>query len=138
MNENSLEKIFGGFSEEEKQISLDNSFPYIFTKANFFILDGPKSYSKKDALGLPDDSFSKNDLMLINIGCKQIIKGVGLTMDKPLKNLGINGCHKLFQLFHYKFLDQKAYRNDDGSFLDEMTFEHIVNKKRVTYYNLVN
>ena len=47
MNENSLEKIFGGFSEEEKQISLDNSFPYIFTKANFFISDGPESLVKK-------------------------------------------------------------------------------------------
>ena len=54
----------------------------------------------------------------------------------PFRNLGIRGCHKLFELFHFKFTNQQVTKVPDGM-LDNMTFKHVVDNKGITYYNLV-
>ena len=132
-----LEKLFENLSDKEKELALQNRLPYIFTKASYFIIQGPKLYSEKDALMMPDDSYSNEDIENLNIGCKQLINGIGLTLDNPLKELGVRGCHKLFNLFHFKMVDQKAFKNKDGNFVDMMTFRHVADQKEITYYNLV-
>ena len=48
-------------SEEDKDLALQNGLPYIFTKASYFIKQGPKLYSE-DTLKMPDDSYSNEDL----------------------------------------------------------------------------
>jgi len=89
-------------SEKDSSSALENRFPYIFTKASHFIKEGHELYSEKDAFNFPDGSFSKQDIELIEIGCKQLIKGIGLSLENPLRKIGVRGCHKLFQLFHFE------------------------------------
>ena len=74
---------------------------------------------------------------LLKIGCNQLINGIGLSMENPLKELGVRGCHKLFNLFHFEMVSQKAFKNKDGNFVDMMTFRHVADQKEITYYNLV-
>ena len=133
----SLNYILNDLSESEKLCYLKNRYPYIFTKASYFIKQGPKLYSEKDALKMPDDSFSNEDLENLKIGCNQLISGVGLSLENPLKELGVRGCHKLFNLFHFEMVSQKAFKNKDGNFVDMMTFKHVADQKEITYYNLV-
>ena len=133
----SFNYILNDLTESEKLYYLKNRYPYIFTKASYFIKQGPKLYSEKDALKMPDDSFSNEDLEILKIGCNQLINGIGLSLENPLKELGVRGCHKLFNLFHFEMVSQKAFQNKDGNFVDMMTFRHIADQKEITYYNLV-
>ncbi len=132
-----LEKLFEKLSEKDKELALENRLPYIFTKASYFIQQGPKLYSEKDALDMPDDSFSDEDIKSLKIGCKQLTNGIGLSLENPLKEIGVRGCHKLFNLFHFEMISQTASRNKDGNFVDMMTFKHVVDQNKVTFYNLV-
>ena len=72
-----LEKLFEKLSEEDKDLALQNRLPYIFNKASYFIKQGPKLYSENDALKMPDDSFSNEDLENLKIGCNQLIVVLG-------------------------------------------------------------
>ena len=132
-----LEEIIKKLSKKDSELAFQNRFPYIFTKASYFIKQGPKLYSEKDALNMPNDTFTVDDLNLVKIGCNQLIKGIGLSKENPLKNIGIRGCHKLFKLFHFEFVSQMALKDTDGNFIDKMVFKHIMDKREITYYNLV-
>jgi len=132
-----LQELLKTIPEEDIAVLTENRFPYIFTKAFYFIQDNPELYSQKDAFGLPDESFSSQDLKNITIGCKQILEGKGFRKEFPLEGIGVRGCHKLFELFHFKFVNQRAYSSNRGGFKDEMTFEHVVDKSTIKCYNLV-
>ena len=104
-----LQELLNTMSEEDTAILTENRFPYIFTKAFYFIQDNPELYSQKDAFGLPDESYSSQDLKNITIGCKQILEGKGFRKEFPFENIGIRGCHKPFELFHFKLVNQRTY-----------------------------
>ena len=131
-----LETLINQFSDEDTKLCLENRFPYLYTKAYYFNRDGPESYATSDAFNLPDSSFSIEDIELLKLGCKQILEGKGFSSKNPFRNLGIRGCHKLFELFHFKFTNQQVTKVPDGM-LDNMTFKHVVDNKEITYYNLV-
>jgi hypothetical protein len=131
-----LETLINQFSDEDTKLCLENRFPYLYTKAYYFNRDGPESYASSDAFNLPDSSFSSEDIELLKLGCKQILKGKGFSSKNPFRNLGIRGCHKLFELFHFKFTNQQVTKVPDGM-LDNMTFKHVVDNKEITYYNLI-
>jgi len=131
-----LETLINQFSDEDTKLCLENRFPYLYTKAYYFNRDGPESYATSDAFNLPDSSFSIEDIELLKLGCKQILEGKGFSSKNPFRNLGIRGCHKLFELFHFKFTNQQVTKVSDGM-LDNMTFKHVVDNKEITYYNLV-
>ena len=131
-----LETLINQFSDEETKLCLENRFPYLYTKAYYFLRDGAETYANSDALNFPDSSFNSKDLELLKLGCQQILKGNGFTFKNPFKNLGIRGCHKLFELFHFEFLNQTVTKVPDGM-LDKMIFKHVVDNKEVIYYNLV-
>lgn len=131
-----LETLINQFSDEDTKLCLENRFPYLYTKAYYFNRDGPESYASSDAFNLPDISFSSEDIELLKLGCKQILEGKGFSSKNPFRNLGIRGCHKLFELFHFKFTNQQVTKVPDGM-LDNMTFKHVVDNKGITYYNLV-
>ena len=135
LNQN-LEALIDKFSEEDTNLCLENRFPYLYTKAYYFIKDGAEAYAIADAFKLPDSSFNSEDLELLKLGCNQILEGRGFSSKNPFKNLGIRGCHKLFELFHFKFVNQTVAKVDDGM-LDKMTFKHVMDKKQISYYNLV-
>ena len=132
-----LEVLINQFSDEDTNLCLENRFPYLYTKAYYFIKDGAKAYASSDAFKLPDSSFNSEDLELLKLGCNQILEGRGFSSKNPFKNLGIRGCHKLFELFHFKFVNQTVTKVD-GGMLDKMTFKHVMDKKQVSYYNLVS
>jgi hypothetical protein len=50
--------------------------------------------------------------------------------------LGIRGCHNLFELFQFEFVNQTVTKVEEGM-LDKMTFKHIMDERQITYYNLV-
>ena len=131
-----LETLINQFSDEDTKLCLENRFPYLYTKAYYFNRDGPESYASSDAFNLPDSSFSSEDIELLKLGCNQILEGRGFSSKNPFRNLGIRGCHKLFELFHFKFTHQQVTKVSDGM-LDNMTFKHVVDNKEITYYNLV-
>ena len=132
-----LQELLNTMSEEDTAILTENRFPYIFTKAFYFIQDNPELYSQKDAFGLPDESYSSQDLKNITIGCKQILEGKGFRKEFPFENICIRVCHKLFELFHFKFVNQRTYSSNRDGFKDVMTFEHVVDKSEIKFYNLV-
>ena len=136
LNQN-LEALIDKFSNEDTNLCLENRFPYLYTKAYYFIKDGAEAYASSDAFKLPDSSFNGEDLELLKLGCNQLLEGRGFSSKNPFKNLGIRGCHKLFELFHFKFVNQTATKVDDGM-LDKMTFKHVMDKKQISYYNLVS
>ena len=135
LNQN-LEALIDKFSNEDTNLCLENRFPYLYTKAYYFIKDGAEAYASSDAFKLPDSSFNGEDLELLKLGCNQLLEGRGFSSKNPFTNLGIRGCHKLFELFHFKFVNQTATKVDDGM-LDKMTFKHVMDKKHISYYNLV-
>ena len=135
LNQN-LEALIDKFSNEDTNLCLENRFPYLYTKAYYFIKDGAEAYASSDAFKLPDSSFNGEDLELLKLGCNQLLEGRGFSSENPFTNLGIRGCHKLFELFHFKFVNQTATKVDDGM-LDKMTFKHVMDKKHISYYNLV-
>ncbi|MDA9335244.1 hypothetical protein N9Q89_03715 [Flavobacteriaceae bacterium] len=132
-----LQELLNSMSEEDTAILTENRFPYIFTKAFYFLQDNPNLYSQNDAFGLPDETFSSQDLKNITIGCEQILEGKGLRTDFPFEGIGVRGCHKLFELFHFKFVNQRAHSSNKGGFKDEMTFEHVIDKSTIKCHNLV-
>jgi len=131
-----LETLINQFSEKDTKLCLENRFPYLYTKAYYFNRDGPESYASSDAFNLPDSSFSSEDIELSKLGCKQILKGKGFSPKNPFRNLGIRGCYKLFELFHFNFTNQQVTEVLDGM-LDKMTFKHFVDNKEIIYYNLI-
>ena len=131
-----LEALIDQFSKEDTNLCLENRFPYLYTKAYYFIKDGAEAYASSDAFKLPDSSFNVDDLELLKLGCNQLLEGRGFNSKNPFKNLGIRGCHKLFELFHFKFVNQTVTKVD-GGMLDKMTFNHLVDKQEINYYNLV-
>jgi hypothetical protein len=131
-----LEALIDQFLDEDANLCFENRFPYLYTKAYYFIKDGAEAYASSDAFKLPDSSFNSEDLELLKLGCNQILEGRGFSSKNPFTNLGIRGCHKLFELFHFKFVNQTVTKVDDGM-LDKMTFKHVIDKKQISYYNLV-
>ena len=132
-----LEALIDQFSNEDTNLCLENRFPYLYTKAYYFIKDGAEAYASSDAFKLPDSSFNSEDLELLKLGCNQLLEGRGFSSKNPFKNLGIRGCHKLFELFHFEFVNQTVTKVD-GGMLDKMTFKHVMDKKQISYYNLVS
>ena len=131
-----LEALIDQFSNEDTNLCLENRFPYLYTKAYYFIKDGAEAYASSDAFKLPDSSFNSEDLELLKLGCNQILEGKGFSSKNPFKNLGIRGCHKLFELLHFKFVNQTVTKVE-GRMLDKMTFKHLIDKREIIFYNLV-
>ena len=132
-----LDSVLSGLSTEDLSLCRGNKYPYIFTKSFYFLEDGPEIFKLKDALGFPDYSFSKFEIEKIKNGCQQILEGKGFRKQYPISNLGIKSFYKLFKLFHFELINQKAIKLKNGHFLDKITFEHIVDKSIINYYNLV-
>ena len=132
-----LDELTAGFTDEQNNLFIENRFPYILTKADSYIKTGPEAYRNEDAFDMPREEWSEEDLSLIMDGCLQIMEGAGYTAQKPFKNLGIRGFNLLFTMLHFKSVGRKSSRLGQGRIQDEITFEHAMDKSRVTYYNLV-
>lgn len=137
-NNEILDELMDELNEEESDLFINNKFPYILTKAYYYLRDGSEKYGSTDAFNLPNESWSKSDLDEMESGCKQIVSGKGFRKEYPLENLSIRGCYLLFKLFHFKSVKQKATKMDNGNMLDEIEFEHVMDGTKVIYYNEIS
>ena len=132
-----LFELIDSFDEAKKQRAGENSFGYIYTKAARYLEVGPEIYRASDFFGQPDINSSTKDLLLVEMGCRQVLEGKGLVPEDPFTELRITGFTLLFELFHFEMV--KRNTNYIGSIgpLDYITFEHAMDKEIVSYYNLV-
>ena len=134
-----LDEVIANFSEEEKQLMDSNRFAYIFSKAWLYLKIGPEKYRKNDAFQQPPLDYDEEDFQILATGCNLIIKGIGMTEQKPFTNLDVLGFYGLFSLFHFDDVNRKTkhnfiYEGRIGA-LDCITFEHIIDGSQVVYYN---
>jgi hypothetical protein len=132
-----LDKIFNQFSEKEKNLADTNRFVYIFSKAWLYTKLGPEKYRKDDGLNQPPIDFE--DLEILSSGCRQVLEGFGLTIEKPFTELDVLGFSALFRLFHFKNIQRECKHGfkfeDKIGALDCITFQHVVDGSKVVYYN---
>lgn len=118
-------------------LNVPEMFPYIHFKAYSYLAQGPDTYRKRDAFGMPPKSASTFALGLIKQGCEQILKWRGILPQKPLESIGIQGFYLLTELLHFKVIEQSATSNGDDMILDKMIIKHAVTGEEVILYNLV-
>jgi hypothetical protein len=135
-----LNNLMNSMSVEKQKIAMDNSFPYIYTKADLYLKMGTEVYRKQDFFNQPDLNLTIEELGIIENGCKQILAGKGILKEDPFIGLGIRGFRILFNLFHYNPTGHKAKSlTIDGKkgMLDEMNLEHMMKMEEIKYYNWV-
>lgn len=134
-----LDKILETFSELEKDKMLENRFAYIFAKAYQFVHLGVEDYRKNDAFQQPPIACDDAVLEKINEGCHQILAGRGLVPEKAFVNLDVDGFYALFRMFHFENISRESKHgfeiDEVEGILDCITFEHIMDKSVVSYYN---
>lgn len=134
-----LDKTINQFSEKEKNLVDSNRFVYIFSKAWLYTKLGPEKYRKDDAFNQPPVDFDHEDLEVLANGCRQLLEGVGLTIEKPFTEIDVMGFSALFRLFHFKNIQRKCKHgfifNGKTGALDCITFQHVIDGSKVVYYN---
>jgi hypothetical protein len=134
-----LDKTINQFSEKEKNLVDSNRFVYIFSKAWLYTKLGPEKYRKDDAFNQPPVDFDHEDLEVLANGCRQVLEGVGLTIEKPFTEIDVMGFSALFRLFHFKNIQRKCKHgfifNGKRGALDSITFQHVIDGSKVVYYN---
>ena len=140
MKNSTLDQVMDSLTEDLQRYAMENRFPYIFSKAELYLRLGPEKYRKADFFGVPRASLSPEELAVIELGCKQVLEGKGLSREVPFTDLGIPGFRILFQLFHFEVKGHKAKKQViDGKtrFIDEMVLEHVMDQTEIRYFNLV-
>tara|TARA_B100001287_G_scaffold72260_1_gene59824 strand:+ start:320 stop:748 length:429 start_codon:yes stop_codon:yes gene_type:complete len=135
--QNKMDQITEHFSPEENDLFISSMFPYIMSKASSYLEEGPSKYRSSDAFNMPLAEWSAKDNELIKTGCTQIMEGIGFMTERPFKKLGVRGFNILFTMLHFRSIKRKTKRLGLGKMLDEITFQHVVTKEEVTYFNLV-
>lgn len=133
-----LDDLFDNMSEEQQNYALDNQFAYIYAKAEHLLLVGPDKYRSEDYF-LEPASTNMEVLDQLKKGCLQICNGKGLSKDAPLVDIGVWGFYDLMRLFHFDSVSRRTdhgfeYNGKSGA-LDEITFEHRVDKRQCTLFN---
>ena len=114
-------------------------FSYLHFKAFAFLTAGPDEYRLNDAFHLPPQNLPAARLDAIKRGCEQIVQWRGVSAERPLEDIGVDGFYALLRLFHFGTVAQKALATDlpDGIVMDEMQMKHIVDGREITLYNKV-
>jgi hypothetical protein len=74
---------------------------YIHFKAYMYLQLGPDAYRQVDALQMPPAGWSAERLAVLQSGSEQIVRWCGVSIDRPLDDLGIGGFYAFVQLFHF-------------------------------------
>jgi hypothetical protein len=124
--------------EPPADVVVPDVFWYIHFKAFAFLRAGPDEYRKHDALQRPPANLPATRLDAIKRGCEQILQFRGLSPDRPLEGIGVDGFYALLRLFHFALDQQAAFGTGAiGSLLDQMKMKHVVDGRELTLYNLV-
>lgn len=119
-------------------IAVPAVFWYLHYKAFAFLAVGPDEYRSHDALRQPPEHLPATRLNAIKQGCEQILQFRGLSADRPLEGISVDGFYALLRVFHFA-LDERATLGTGviGTVLDQMKMRHLVDGQEVTLYNLV-
>jgi hypothetical protein len=110
--------------------------------ADFYLMHiGAWKYLKKgiwkdrirDYFELPDSPFDEAEF---SKGCEQILDWKGFNEKTPFR-LSTCAMENLMRNFHFEMIEQKAIAQDSESILDELLYEHLLVKSRISIYNLV-
>jgi hypothetical protein len=135
-----FEKQYALMDKDVQTLLDETSYSYVFFKACNYLKLGPEKYRKDDFFGQPT-STNKEELQLIENGCKQVLECKGLNEATPFSEIGITGFYQLMGLFHYESIKKKSRYgfiwNQERGILDAITFQHAVDKNELTLYNFV-
>lgn len=130
-------EMFDKLNEDEKGLFVKNKYGYIFAKAKLFLEIGAKEYLEIDFIKIDTSDLNNEDFEILYKGCRQILNGKGLSVDRPFENIGILGFAKLFEIFHFNAVRIKTLKPESMRFLDVMCLEHIVDGYHAEYFNLI-
>jgi len=134
-----LVNVLNQFSEIEKNNAESNRFSYIFSKAWLFIKLGPDKYRKNDAFNQPPSDFDDEILEILMKGCRQVLKGFGMSKEKPFTELDVLGFSGLFKMFHFHEIKRQCKHgfilNGNKGALDCITFQHLMDGSQIVYFN---
>ena len=118
---------------------LPKQFIYLLSKADLYLRIGPECYRNGDALGMPDEECSPEELAAIQLGMEQICQLRGYTPENPFRDLDIDGFYPLMRTLHFNLEKQvlAEFREEAGEILDEMHMVHAMTKESIVLYNLV-
>lgn len=112
---------------------------YIRAKAEKYLAIGPDAYRGDDFFHMPPASWEADLLAKVDAGFRQILSWRGITHEKPLVDLGIDGFYAMMAVVHFQVVWQSAMPLSDRSgFLDCMHMRHRVHAAEITLYNLVS
>lgn len=119
-------------------IVVPDVFWYLHFKAFAFLRAGPDEYRSHDAFQQPPENLPATRLHAIKRGCDKILQFQGLSIDRPLEGIGVDGFYALLRLFHFALDQQAALRTGEiETVLDQMKMRHIVDGRELTLYNLI-
>jgi hypothetical protein len=122
--------------EPPDDVLVPDVFWYIHFKAFAFLRAGPDEYRKHDALQQPPVGLPATRMDAIRRGCEQIMEFRGLSSERPLHDIGLDGLYALIRLFHFESHRQSALRSDmPDVVVDEMQLTHVVDGRELTLYN---
>gem|GEM_PF-2779302 len=111
---------------------------YLIAKVAMYLKIGPEKYRKADFFDLPDADLSQQTLDDIASCFKQFMQGKGFDRDHPIERIGVSSFYDAMRTLHFTCVRQGLLSGtDDDVFLDEILFEHMVNKSRITLFNKV-
>ena len=117
--------------------AVPEAFGYVHYKAFMYLQLGPARYRKTDFFNCPPRDWTKSRFRAVKSGCEQILMWRGLSPERPLRDIGIEGFYALLHLFHFKLQSQAALDGAPGMILDKMEMEHVVDSRKITLYNEV-
>jgi hypothetical protein len=124
--------------EPPDDVSIPDLFWYVHFKAFAFLRAGPDEYRKNDAFHRPAADLPTARLDAIRRGCEQILRFRGVSYERPLDDIGVDGFYALIRLFHLESDHHSTLGSDvPGVVVDEMQMVHIVDGRRLTLYNKV-
>jgi len=120
-------------------IEVPDVFWYVHFKAFAFLSAGPDEYRSHDALRQPPENLPAARLHAIQRGCERILQFQGLSPDRPIEGIGVDGFYALLRMFHFALDQQVALEiGAIGTILDQMKMRHVVDGRELTLYNLVS
>ena len=115
-----------------------SKWAYILTKVNRYLKHGPDIYRKSDALEMPSEDWDEEICQEIESCFRQFLDGKGYKRDNPVRNVTVVGFYAATEALHFQVIEQAGCMGADGNgILDDMLFEHVVDKETIKLFNSV-
>ena len=115
-----------------------SKWAYILTKVNRYLKHGPDIYRKSDGLGMPNEEWDEETFQEIESCFRQFLDGKGYKKDNPVRNVTVGGFYAATEALHFQVIEQAGCMMADGNgILDDMLFEHVVDKETIKLFNSV-